>query len=354
MSSLTREKVLARLQNVFIPGTRRDVVSAEMISGVVIRGADVGFLVTIDPAQQEMGETLRANCEQEIKEIAGVEKVTAVLTAETAPQAQTPAAPPAKNPWNPQKVAHVKHVLLVASGKGGVGKSTTSVCLAHALTAQGKRVGLLDADIYGPSIPQMLGMHEKPDVEDGKLLPLEAHGLACMSIGLLMENDGAAVMRGPMITKALHQMTHQVKWGTESNPLDVLIIDLPPGTGDVPLSLAQKTVIDGAVIVTTPQQIAVLDARKGIQMFRKVNIPVFGVIENMSYLEQGDARLHPFGQGGGERLAREMGTLFLGEIPLLATLGQSLDEGKKPALPKPFETIADRLLEQLQTKRQAG
>lgn len=357
MSTVEREDILAALRNIRVPGGKESIVQAGLVSGVVIRGeGEVGFLITVDEQGRKTAESLRLQCEKAVAALPGVKKVTAVLTAETQPPQQAQPQPRAQVQWKREPVEYVKHVVLVASGKGGVGKSTVSVCLAHALAASGKRVGLLDADIYGPSIPKMMGITDKPEVADNKLVPLENHGVRCMSIGFLME-DGAAILRGPMITKALHQMVRQVAWGSADEPLDVLLIDLPPGTGDVQLSLAQQVAVSGAVVVTTPQEIAVIDARKAVQMFRKVEIPVFGVMENMSYLDQPDSgtRIRPFGQGGGTRLAREMSTLFMGEVPLLPELGAAMDAGERPRpLPDAFSAAAESLLQQLKIKGEAA
>lgn len=220
--------------------------------------------------------------------------------------------------WNKEPLPGVKKIFVVASGKGGVGKSTTAVNLALALAAQGKRVGLLDADIYGPSIPHMMGILAKPEMADGKMLPLENYGIRCMSIGFII--DQAAILRGPMITKALNQLLRLTRWGTAEAPLDALIVDMPPGTGDIHLSMVQQSPVDGAIIVTTPQQVALLDARKCASMFQKVNVPIVGVIENMS----GEL----FGTGGGKTLADELGVPLLGEIPVDVAIREATDSGQ--------------------------
>ena len=231
--------------------------------------------------------------------------------------------------WNTQRLPHVGRVIAVASGKGGVGKSTSTVNLALALLQQGQRVGVLDADIYGPSIPSMLGLrsHPHPEVKDGQMLPLVGMGVRTMSMGFIVKNQ-AAVLRGPMISKTLQQFLRGVAWGSAASPLDILLIDLPPGTGDVPISLAQAVPLDGAIIVTTPQELAVLDADKAAQMFRKLNVPILGIIENMSYFldPQGQAH-HLFGEGGGKGLAKQYDVPFLGELPLEPALGTAADKG---------------------------
>lgn len=330
MSPLSRESILAALQ---------DIVDISRVSGVVVRGGNVGFLLQATPETAAQMEPLRRECERRIGSLPGVEKVTAVLTAETA--APTPEkTQPAQ--WNRTPLEGIGHVVAVASGKGGVGKSTTTVCLAYALSARGLKVGILDADIYGPSIPLMMGVSGQPDVVQGKMLPKIRDGIACMSIGLILGED-AAIMRAPMITKALNQMLRAVAWGE----LDVLLVDLPPGTGDVHLSLAQQAPLSGAIVVTTPQLVAVADARKAVDMFRKTSVPVLGIVENMSYLEQGEQKIALFGEGGGENLAKQMATLFLGHVPLLPALGASLDSGLRPALPSVFSGIGEKIMCQL-------
>lgn len=220
--------------------------------------------------------------------------------------------------WNKEPLPHVKKIIAVASGKGGVGKSTTSVNLALALAALGKRAGILDADIYGPSIPHMMNIHGKPDMIDGKMKPLENYGVACMSIGFIINQ--AAILRGPMITKALNQLLRLTRWGTDAAPLDVLIVDMPPGTGDIHLSMVQQAPVDGAIIVTTPQQVATIDAQKCAEMFGKVNVPIVGVIENMS----GEL----FGVGGGKLLANTFNVPLLGTIPADIAIREASDAGK--------------------------
>jgi len=234
--------------------------------------------------------------------------------------------------WNKAPLPGVKKIIAVASGKGGVGKSTVAANLAMALSAQGKRVGLLDADIYGPSIPHMMSIARSPEMTDGKMTPLENHGVACMSIGFII--DQAAILRGPMITKALNQLLRLTRWGTDAAPLDVLLVDMPPGTGDIHLSMVQQAPVDGAVIVTTPQQIATIDAKKCAEMFRKVNVPILGVIENMS----GEL----FGSGGGKALAEEIRAPFLGSVAADAKIREASDSGKPSAHPM-FTILANKL-----------
>lgn len=220
--------------------------------------------------------------------------------------------------WNFTPLEHVKRVVAIASGKGGVGKSTVSVNLAHALTRSGKRAGLLDADIYGPSIPRMMSLSGQPEIKDNKMQPLIAHGIPCMSMGFIT-GDQAAVLRGPMISKTLYQLLRSTQWATKENPLDMLLVDMPPGTGDIALSMAQQVPLDGVIIVTTPQAVAVIDARKALHMFKKVHVKILGVVENMSG--------GMFGSGGGKTLAEEEGVPFLGAIPMDAGIVASGDSG---------------------------
>jgi ATP-binding protein involved in chromosome partitioning len=247
------------------------------------------------------------------------------------PETQDQKPPLKKAIWNSEPIAYVKRVIALASGKGGVGKSTTAVNLAHAFATQGKTVGLLDADIYGPSIPRMMGVSRQPDVQNGKIIPLMAYNIACMSMGFLVGEESALVWRGPQMSKALQQMLRGVIWGTEEKPLDILIIDMPPGTGDIHLSLVQQAPINGAVIVTTPQDVAVADARKCIDMFHKVNVPILGVIENMSGFTDPETgkQFAIFGEGGGRRLAEGARVPYLGEMPIDIGLRVASDKGSQ-------------------------
>jgi ATP-binding protein involved in chromosome partitioning len=227
-------------------------------------------------------------------------------------------------------IPHVARIIAVASGKGGVGKSTVTINLAHALTAQGKRVGILDADIYGPSIPRMLGLdtYVKPEIADTRMVPPIAHGIRAMSMALIT-GDEAAVLRAPMITKALHQFLRVTRWADTQHPLDILLVDLPPGTGDVTLSLAQNAPLDGLILVTTPQDVAVIDADKCASAFAKLNVPLIGVVENMSHFIDPSGATHKlFGEGGGEKLVKKYNSRLLGQIPLDPAIGVSADTGK--------------------------
>ncbi|SLN72456.1 iron-sulfur cluster carrier protein ApbC [Oceanibacterium hippocampi] len=342
MTALSQADVLGALKTITDPDKGTDVVSAGMISGLVIKDGNVGFAVEIDPADGERKESLRKACADIVYKLPGVTSVTAVLTAERAGAA----AAHDHNHDNGHRHGHdhghapagqqrqqakagipgITSIIAVASGKGGVGKSTTAVNLAMALKAQGRRVGLLDADIYGPSVPRMLGITGRPSTDDGKTLePMRNWGIVCMSMGFLVAEDTPMIWRGPMVMSAIQQMLNDVNWGT----LDVLVIDLPPGTGDAQLTLAQRVPLTGAVIVSTPQDIALLDARKGLNMFRKVDVPVFGIIENMSYFlcPSCGERSDIFGHGGARQTAAQLGTDFLGEVPLHMAIRETSDDG---------------------------
>lgn len=314
-----------------------------MVSGVRINDGRVSFVIEADPAQGAEIETLRQKAERVVKEASGAAHVTAILTARRQPEGKKPAQIENLAP-------HIKHIIAVASGKGGVGKSTVAVNLAVALAQQGHKVGLMDADIYGPSAPMMLGLQGRPKVVDEKLQPHEAYGLKVMSMGFLVEEDKPMIWRGPMIQTALRQFLQDVNWGD----LDILIVDMPPGTGDAQLTMAQKVPLSGAVIVSTPQDIALLDARKGLNMFRQVGVSVFGIIENMSiYIcpECGHEE-HIFGHGGAEREARKLGCNFLGAIPLHKDIREHADRGQPvvghvPEYAVVYEGIAATILQNL-------
>ncbi len=315
--SLAKEQVIAALRTVGDPDSGRDVVETGLVSGIAVKDGKVGFMLSIDPKDKGRMERLRAACEATVAALPGVTGVTAVLTAHAdQPAAQPEARKPAQ--WNTTPLEYVGKIIAVASGKGGVGKSTTAVNLALALQRMGKSAGLLDADIYGPSVPRMMGLSGQPNIADGKMVPLENHGVRCMSMGFIT-GDEAAIMRGPMISKSLQQLLRATRWGTAQSPLDTLFVDMPPGTGDIHLSMAQQVPLSGAIIVTTPQEVALLDARKCLIMFQKVNVPVLGVVENMS----GSI----FGAGGGKKLADEFGVPLLGTVAMDAAICAAGDAG---------------------------
>ncbi|MEX0838260.1 MAG: iron-sulfur cluster carrier protein ApbC [Parvibaculum sp.] len=359
MSSVTRDDVAAALSRIVDEETGKDVVAGGILQGLVVREGHVGFSLEVDPAKGTAKEPLRQACEAAVKRLPGVLSVTAVLTAHRGDAGAQPPAhghahgnrpqQPRTAQQGPLQIPGVKAIVAVASGKGGVGKSTVAVNLALALAKLGRRVGLLDADIYGPSIPRMMGIKGKPETRDGKkLLPMEKHGLKTMSIGFLVAEDTPMIWRGPMVQSALTQMMMDVEWGE----LDVLIVDMPPGTGDAQLTMAQRVPLTGAVIVSTPQEIALIDARKGYAMFEKTHVPVFGIVENMAYfISPGSGeKSWIFGEGGARRMAEKLGCDFLGEVPLHMTIRETSDKGEPvvataPDSPeaKPFIDIAARV-----------
>ena len=350
--SVTREQVLEALKSVTNPVTGTDLVSSDIVRALTVEDGRVRFMMEVDAAHGKEMEPVRAAAVAAVEKIAGVEKVTGLLTGHSdKPSPETkPVHSHASRP-GPQKLPGVENIIAVASGKGGVGKSTVAANLAVALAAQGKRVGMLDADVYGPSQPRMLGVSGRPASPDGKIiLPLRNHGVTMMSIGLMTREDEAVVWRGPMLMGALQQMLAQVQWGN----LDVLIVDLPPGTGDVQMTLAQKAELTGAVIVSTPQDIALLDARKALDMFRKMGTPVLGMIENMStyVCPKCGHEDHIFGHGGARAEAERLGLPFLGEIPLNLDIRVAADGGAPIVASKPdsaqaraFHAIARTLIE---------
>ncbi|PCI33952.1 MAG: iron-sulfur cluster carrier protein ApbC [Alphaproteobacteria bacterium] len=343
MSEIKREQLLNILKSIAHPTKGADIVSLGMVEGLVIKAGEVGFALSINPVEAEMMEQIRKTCDAKLLELAGVTKVTSVLTAErqqtagTAPQKPKP-HPHTQTPVkNIRKIDGVKHVVAVASGKGGVGKSTTAVNLALALQSLGLKTGIFDVDIYGPSIPMMLGVTEKPTQDkDKNIIPIIKHGLVSMSLGYLMKQDTATIWRGPMVMSAVKQMIADTKWDVDGE-LDVLVLDLPPGTGDVQLTLAQNVAMDGAVVVSTPQDIALTDARKGLDMFQKTDVTVFGIVENMSYFlcpSCGD-RSDIFGHGGARDVAEKLGVDFLGEIPLHMDIRTTSDNGTPIVIHQP-------------------
>ncbi len=319
----------------------RDIVAAGLVEGIEVRGGLVQATLLTDRAHAAAMEPVRREVERVLAAHPGVTNATAVLTAHKAP---APAAAPAPGPGRGAApggggqpaallLPEVKAIVAVASGKGGVGKSTVAVNLAVALARQGLKVGLLDADIYGPSLPRLLGLARKPEVRGEKMIPLEAWGLKCMSIGFLVEEETPMIWRGPMVMGALEQMMGQVSWGA----LDVLVVDMPPGTGDAQLTMAQRVTLAGAVIVSTPQDIALIDARRGVRMFERVRVPVLGIVENMSYFccPNCGHRAEIFGHGGARAEAARLGTAFLGEIPLLLDIRTGSDAGTPVAASAP-------------------
>ena len=369
MSGLSEQQVLAALRQVVDADKGKDIVSLGMVSGVQLREGHVGFAIEVDPQRGPKLEPLRRAAEKAVESLPGVLSVTAVLTAQKAPGGAAPAqghghahahgprqGAPAAAQQRPM-VPGVKSIIAVASGKGGVGKSTVAANLALGLTAIGLKVGLLDADIYGPSMPRMLGISGKPQSRDGKVLePMANYGLKVMSMGFLVAEDTPMIWRGPMVMSALQQMLRDVNWGE----LDVMVVDMPPGTGDAQLTMAQQVPLSGAVIVSTPQDIALLDARKGLNMFRKVDVPVLGIVENMSYFlcPHCGERSDIFSHGGARREAERLGADFLGEVPLHIAIRETSDEGRPIVVAQPesphaqiFRDMASRIAEKLGSAR---
>jgi len=351
--SITRDAVLDALKTLKDPVSGSDIVAAGIVRALTLEDANVRFVLEIDPAKSDAYAPLRDQAEALVSDLPGVEKVSALMTAHSAkaPPPDLKAASKPAQPQGPQKIPGVAKIIAVASGKGGVGKSTVSANLACALAQAGRRVGLLDADVYGPSQPRMLGVSGRPASPDGKtILPLRNHGVTMMSIGLMTNDDQAVVWRGPMLMGALQQMMMQVQWGA----LDVLIVDLPPGTGDVQMTLAQKAEVDGAIVVSTPQDVALIDARKGIDMFQKLNVPILGLIENMSthICSNCGHEEHIFGHGGVAAEAEKLNVPLLAEVPLHLDVRLASDGGapivvSKPDSPqaKAFQDIAAGLVE---------
>src|SRR5947199_8198660 len=354
---MSREQVLANLEQVRAPdGT--PLPKTGKLSDVVLGDGKVFFSITVDAEQVQAWEPVRKRAEEAVRAVPGVTSVLVAWTAErkacTPSAAAKPAAPrPAPRAETTQGVPGVEAIIAVASGKGGVGKSTTAVNLALGLAALGLKVGMLDADIYGPSLPKLLAIRERPQMLGGtRLKPITRYGLTVMSIGFLIDEETPMIWRGPMVISALIQMLREVKWGT----LDVMVVDMPPGTGDAQLTMAQQVPLKGAVIVATPQDLALIDARRGIAMFRRVNVPVLGIVENMSYFScpQCGTRSDIFSHGGARHEAERLGVPFLGEVPLHMTIREKSDAGLPVVATEPdgphaaiYRAIASAVRDQL-------
>lgn len=373
MSEVTSQDVLAQLSKVKGPDLKSDIVSLNMVENVLVNDGKVIFSINVPADRAQELEPLREAAEKAVSQLGNIEKVTAVLTAErkpgSAPVRPAPTSAQAGNVPPPMQaqaaaanskagVPGIKNIIAVASGKGGVGKSTTSVNLALAFAATGLKVGLLDADIYGPSMPRMLGITDKPTAQGKILSPLEGYGIKVMSMGFLVEEETPMIWRGPMVISALTQMLREVAWGD----LDLLVVDMPPGTGDAQLTMSQQVPLAGAVIVSTPQDIALIDARKGLNMFRKVEVPILGLIENMSTFicpkcgEQSDI----FGHGGARSEADKLGVPFLGEVPLHMDIRSNSDGGTPITASSPdgphakiYKQIAAEVLSRLEAESDA-
>ena len=372
--SVTQQQVLDVLAKVASP-RGVPLTNANVLSAVTVTDGKVFFSINVDAAEARAWETVRAQAEAAVRAIPGVSTAMIALTAERkAGAAAPPPLPqphrhahgvqpvsshkPPQSPASPMakqaEIPGIAAVIAVASGKGGVGKSTTALNLALGLRDLGLRVGLLDADIYGPSVPRLTGIREKPQLnDDKKMIPLQRFGLAIMSIGFLVEEDTAMIWRGPMVMSAITQMLRDVAWGT----LDILVVDMPPGTGDAQLTLAQNVPLKGAVIVSTPQDLSLIDARRGLAMFRKVNVPVLGIVENMSYFQcpHCGTKSDIFGHGGARHEAEKLGVPFLGEIPLHMSIRETSDSGNPVVHSEPdgphaaiYRAIGSKVREQLQ------
>ncbi|MDG1996794.1 MAG: Mrp/NBP35 family ATP-binding protein [Emcibacteraceae bacterium] len=379
MSDVKREQLLEALKTIINPKNNQNIVDSGIIQGLVIKDGNVGFALNIDPNDVEEMEKLRLSCDQLLLQIYGVQKVTSVLTAERGTNNEPPKqgfgekrefpgkAKPQQKPFGghgtappqegPAGIPGVKHIIAVASGKGGVGKSTTSINLALAFSKLGLKAGVFDLDIYGPSVPRLMGLPDaRPEsLEGGQITPMQNHDLVSMSIGYLMEKDAATIWRGPMVMGAIQQMVRDVKWDL-FGPVDVLVLDLPPGTGDAQLTMVQNIKLDGAVIVSTPQDLALIDARKAITMFEKTKTRTFGIIENMSYFicPHCGERSDIFSHGGAHKTADDKGLDFLGSIPLDMEIRESADNGNPIVISNPdsphtksYVEIADRIIEKL-------
>ena len=355
---ILKERVVDALRHVKGPNLSGDIVSLGLVSEVVIRSGKVYFAISVDPARASELEALRQAAEKVVKELPGVESVAVTLTAnraaETAPSgsngagmraASQPGSPVARGAAQAARhrigaIPGVGRIIAVASGKGGVGKSTTAVNVALALQRGGLKVGVLDADIYGPSMPRLLGIKGKPQQLAGdKLAPMEAYGLKVMSMGFLVDEETPMIWRGPMVMSALSQMLKDVAWGD----LDVLVVDMPPGTGDAHLTMAQQVPLAGASIVSTPQDLALIDARKGLNMFRKVDVPVLGIVENMSTFicPHCGSATDVFAHGGAKSEANRLGVAFLGEVPLTLAIRETSDAGRPVVVSAPSSSAAE-------------
>jgi len=376
MTDVSKEQVLERLRTVRGPDMDGNIVDLGLVSDVFISDGKAYFSITVPAERARELDPMRAAAERVVKEIPGITAAMVALTADKRAAAgpaaaRAPAPPPPGHghahaaPGQPQPRAKsgipgVGAIIAVASGKGGVGKSTTSVNLALALKANGLRVGILDADIYGPSMPRLLKISGRPQQIDGRIIkPMENYGVKVMSMGFLVDEEVAMIWRGPMIQSALMQMLREVAWGE----LDILVVDMPPGTGDAQLTMAQQVPLAGAVIVSTPQDLALIDARKGLNMFSKVEVPVLGIVENMSYFIAPDTgnRYDIFGHGGARREAERIGVPFLGEVPLTMDIRETSDAGTPVVVSNPggaaakiYRDIATRVWQELETLKGKG
>lgn len=349
-----KQAVLAALSGLTLADGKTGLMKSGALSEIVIHQGKVYFSISVPAGEVASAEPLRKSAEEAARQVPGIVSALVTLTAEKAPSAQAASAkqaPSARQPANGTKVqvAGVKHIIAVASGKGGVGKSTTACNLALALSAKGLKVGVLDADIYGPSMPKLFAIRGKPTLAGGRVLnPMEGYGVKVMSIGFLVDEEAAMIWRGPMVISAIQQMLREVAWGE----LDVLVVDMPPGTGDAQLTMAQNVPLAGAVIVSTPQDLALIDARRGVAMFRKVEVPILGIVENMSTFicPSCGARHDIFGHGGARNEAERIDVPFLGEVPLALVIRERSDAGLPIVVTEPegphaaaYRAIADKV-----------
>ncbi len=347
---VTKESVLNALKNIKVSG-RGDIVSSGMLSEIVINRDKVYFALSVPQRDAKAYETVRKAAEDAVKAMPGVAGAVVTLTSDAKETAAAPATPAKGAPA--RGIGAIKHIIAVASGKGGVGKSTTAVNLALGFKQNGLRAAILDADIYGPSMPRLLGIHEKPELAGENLLkPVGNYGLKVMSMGFLVEEETPMIWRGPMVISAITQMLKDVAWGE----LDIMVVDMPPGTGDAQLTMAQQVPLSGAVIVSTPQDLALIDARKGLNMFKRVNVPVLGIIENMSFFVCPNCghRSDIFSHGGARKEAQRLGVPFLGELPLAMPIRETSDSGRPIVVAEPssipaqiYKSIAASLWSQL-------
>jgi len=334
MSSINQDSIRQALSAVKYPGFSRDIVSFGLLKGATVEGGDIEVQLVLSTNDSAVAKKIQFDAVAALKSLPGAGRVEVKIDV------QAPATAPAGS-VGPQKIEGVRHVIAVASGKGGVGKSTVAANLALALARSGAKVGLCDCDIYGPSIALMFGgTNERPTADDeNRIIPIERHGVAVMSMGYLLDDGSPAVLRGPMVTRYTQQFLRQVAWGE----LDYLILDLPPGTGDIQLTIVQTVALSGAVIVTTPQEVALIDARKAVAMFGKTNVPILGIVENMSYfLCPGDGKRYDiFGTGGGGREAAKLQVPLLGEVPIEPLVRQSGDTGRPAVEAHPESSAAE-------------
>jgi ATP-binding protein involved in chromosome partitioning len=336
MSAITENQIRETLSQVRYPGFSRDIVSFGLLKGLSINGNDVTVQMTLTTNDPKIPQQIQQSSEEALRNLPGIGKVVVKIDIQAPAQAAQSVGP--------SRIEGIRHVIAVASGKGGVGKSTVAANLALALQESGAKVGLCDCDLYGPSIGLMFGTNERPmaDGETNFILPIERYGMRLMSMGFLLDDAAPAILRGPMVTKYTQQFLRQVEWGD----LDYLVLDLPPGTGDIQLTIVQTVALSGAIIVTTPQEVALIDARKAASMFTKVNVPVLGIIENMSYfLSPSDGKRYDiFGNGGGQREADRLKVPLLGQVPIDIATREAGDRGRPITLAEPQNAISVEFL----------